>query len=127
MILPFTKETIEQHLEEEKINTSSTIFVRSNIDTDQTSMPGSTSLLEKIKWPLIGSLAAVTFLIFLGLIIICLLKNNTTSGISVTISNEANSKNDSPVCNNIAVTPSAPPAIQIQRNDPVQEALSVIL
>merc|ERR1712030_246179 len=70
----------------------------------------------------IGSLAAITFLIFLGLIIICLLKNNTKSGVSVTISNEATSKNDSPICNNVAVTPSCPPAIQIQRNDPVQES-----
>ena len=118
----YRMEVIEQHLEEEKINTNSTIFVRSNIETDPTSLPASTSLLEKIKWPLIGSLAAITSLIFLGLIIICLLKNKSNSGVSVTISNAATSKNDSPICNNVAVTPSAPPAIQVQRNVPVQEA-----
>ena len=115
-------EIIEQHFEEEKINANSTVFVRSNIDSNQISLPKSTSLLERIKWPFIGSLAAVTILIFIGLIAICLLKNNTKSGVTVTVSNEATSKNDSPVCNNVAVVPSAPPAIQIQNIAPIQEA-----
>ena len=115
-------EIIEQHLEEEKININSTIFIKSNIYSEPTSLPASTSLLERIKWPLIGSLAAITFLIFLGLIIICLLKNHSNSGVTVTISNAATSKNDSPICNEAVATPSCPTAIQIQGNDPVQEA-----
>ena len=81
-------------------------------------MPNSTPFLDQIKWPVIGSLAAVTFLIFIGLVAVCLLKNNNKSGITVTVSNEANSKNDSPVCNNIAVVPSAPPTMQIQEAPP---------
>ena len=115
-------EIIEQHLEEEKININSTIFVKSNIDSEPTSLPASTSLLERIKWPLIGSLAANTFLIFLGLIVICLLKNHSNSGVSVTISNAATSNNDSPICNESVVAPSCPTAFQIQENAPIQDA-----
>ena len=118
----YRMEIIEQNLEEKKININSTIFVKSNIDSEPISLPASTSLLERIKWPLIGSLAAITFLIFLGLIVICLLKNHSNSGVSVTITNAATSNNDSPICNESVVTPSCPTAIQIQGNDPVQEA-----
>ena len=67
----------------------------------------------------------VTFLIFIGLVAVCLLKNNNKSGVTVTVSNEANSRNDSPICNNIAAVPSAPPDMQIQAAPPamlIQEA-----
>jgi hypothetical protein len=76
----YRMEIIEHHLEEKKININSTIFVKSNIDSEQNSLPATTSLLERIKWPLIGSLAAIAFLIFFGLLIICLLKNISDSG-----------------------------------------------
>ena len=99
-------EIIEQHFEEEKINTNSTVFVRSNIDSDPSSMPKSTPFLDQIKWPVIG------------LVAVCLLKNNNKSGVTVTVSNEANSRNDSPICNNIAAVPSAPTTMQIQEAPP---------
>ena len=54
----------------------------------------------------------------IGLIAVCLLKNNSKSGINVTVSNEANSRNDSPICNNIAAVPSAPSTMQIQEAPP---------
>ena len=111
-------EIIEQHFEEEKINTNSTVFVRSDIDSKPSSKTESTPFLDQIKWPVIGSLAAVTFLIFIGLVAVCLLKNNNKSGVTVTVSNEANSRNDSPICNNIAAVPSAPPTMQIQEAPP---------
>jgi len=108
----YRMEIIEQHFEEEKININSTVFVRSKIYSDSSAMSKSTPFLDQIKWPVIGLLAAVTFLIFIGLIAMCLLKNNSKSGINVNVSNEANSRNDSPICNNIAAVPSAPSTIQ---------------
>ena len=101
-------EIIEQHFEEEKINVNSTVFVKSEIDTDFSSKQNSTPFLDRIKWPVIGSLAAVTFLIFIGLIAVCLLKNNSKSGINVNVTNEANSGNGCPTSNNMATAPSAP-------------------
>ena len=59
-------EVIEEHFKEEKININSTTFVKSNLDTE---IPPSvaTPFLEKIKLPLIISLAAVA-----GIVFICL-------------------------------------------------------
>ena len=101
-------EIIEQHFEEEKINVNSTVFVKSEIDTDFSAMQNSTPFLDQIKWPVIGSLAAVTFLIFIGLIAMYHFKDNSKSGINFNISNEANSGNDSPISTNIATALSAP-------------------
>ena len=103
-------EIIEQHIEEEKINVNSTVFVKSEIDTDFPSKQNSITFLDQIKWPVIGSLAAVTFLIFIGLIAVCLLKNNSKSGVNVNITNEANSGNGCPISNIIETAPSAPSA-----------------
>ena len=57
-VLQKRMEVIEEHFEEEKININSTTFIKSNLDTE---IPPSvaTPLLEKIKLPLIISLAAV--------------------------------------------------------------------
>ena len=115
-------EIIEENFEEKKININSTVFVRSNIESEPAYTSPTTPLLERIKWPLIGSLAAVAVMIFLGLIFICMLKNHSNSGAQITITNAATSNNDSPICNEAVVTPSCPTAIQIQENDPVQEA-----
>ena len=108
-------EVIEQHLEEEKIDVNSTVFVRSNIEFAETNLPASTSFLERMKWPIIGSLAAIASLIFIGLLYICQLKNPNSGGVQVEINNAASSNNESPSCSrevanqiNIPILPSAP-------------------
>ena len=106
----YRMEIIEQHFEEEKINVNSTVFVRSEIDTDLPAKQNSTPFLDQIKWPIIGALASVTFLIFIGLVAVCLLKNNSKSGINVNVTNEANSGNGCPISNSIETAPSAPSA-----------------
>ena len=113
-------EIIEQHLEEEKINFNSTVFVRSNIETIQTYKPVNTPLLERIKWPLIGSLSAIAFIILLGIICTCLLKTKSTGGVNLTVTNTATSNNDSPMCNSSLVAPSCPSAFQILENAPAE-------
>jgi len=70
----------------------------------------TTPLLEKIKLPLIISLAAVAGIIVMCLFGVCLMKSNTTlqpaTGNTININNESTSKNESPV--SIMVTPSCP-------------------
>ena len=111
----YRMEVIEQHLEEEKIDVNSTVFIRSNIEFAGKNLPASTSFLERMKWPIIGSLAAIASLIFIGLIYICQLKNPKSGGVSVEIHNAASSNNESPSCSrdvanqiNIPILPSAP-------------------
>ena len=113
-------EIIEQHLEEEKINFNSTVFIRSNIETVQTYKPVNTPLLERIKWPLIGSLSAIAFIILLGIICTCLLKTKSTGSVNLTVTNTATSNNDSPMCNSSLVAPSCPSAFQILENAPAE-------
>ena len=125
----YRMEVIEQHLEEEKIDVNSTVFIRSNIKQEENAPPTSTSFLEKMKWPLIGTLAAIASLIFIGLVFICQLKNPSSSGVSVEINNAATSNNESPICTsevsnqyNQYYTPSLPSAPQFQEEAPVQDA-----
>ena len=94
----YRMEVLEQHLEEEKIDVNSTVFIRSNIEFEEKILPASTSFLEKMKWPIIGSLAAITLLTSMGLIYVCQLKNPTKGGVTVEINNAANSNNESPSC-----------------------------
>ena len=95
-------EVIEEHFEEKKININSTEFVKSNLIAEIPSTL-ATPLFEKIKWPLIISLAAVTGIIFLSLIGTCLVKRNKSpaAGNSIIINNKSSST---------VVTPSCPPA-----------------
>ena len=108
-ILKHRMEVIEEHFEERKININSTKFIKSNIFAE---IPPTfaTPLLEKIKWPLIISLAAVTGIIVLCLIGICLMKKNLTNspaaGNNIIINNKSTSHNVSPV--STIVTPSCP-------------------
>ena len=90
-------------------------------------LPASTSLLERFKWPLIGSLAAIALIVILTSAF-CLLKNHSNSGVSVNINNAAYSSHDSPVCTeaivnqaNPIIIPSCPAAIEIQDDAPVQD------
>ena len=64
----YRMEVLEQHLEEEKINVNSTVFIRSNIELEEKILPASTTFLEKMKWPIIGSLVAIASLISMGLL-----------------------------------------------------------
>ena len=119
---------MEQKFEEAKININSTVFVKSKINSETSILPASTSLLERFKWPLIGSLAAIALIIILTSAI-CLLKNHSNSGVSVNINNAATSSNDSPVCTeavvnqaNPVIIPSCPAAVEIQDDAPVQDA-----
>ena len=72
-----------------------------------------------LKWPLIGTGAAIILVIILISAFI-LIKNHSSSGVSVTIQNAATSSNDSPVCTEANVTqadpiilPSCPEAAEI--------------
>ena len=70
----YRMEVLEQHFEEEKIDINSTVFIRSNIEAEEKSLSNSSPFLERMKWPIIGSLAAIASMIFLGLLGICQLK-----------------------------------------------------
>ena len=107
---------IEQHLEEEKINLNTTVFVRSNIGTTLISKPLNTPILERIKWPLIGTLSAIAGIILLGLICICLLKTKSNGGVNLTVTNTATSNND----NSSSVAPSYPSAFKILEKAPAE-------
>jgi hypothetical protein len=97
-------EVIEEHFEERKININSTEFVKSNLIAEIFTTL-ATPLFETIKWPLIISLAAVTGIIFLSLIVTCVVKKSTTNSPAasnnITITNKSSST---------VVTPSCPPA-----------------
>ena len=108
-ILKHRMEVIEEHFEEEKVNINSTTFIKSNIDAE---FPPTvvTPLLEKIKLPLIISLAAIAGLVFICLIGVCMMKSHATlqpaTGNTITINNKSTSNNESPV--STMVTPSCP-------------------
>ena len=109
-ILKHRMEVIEEHFEERKININSTQFIKSNIYAEIP--PASTTpLLERIKWPLIISLAVVAGIILMCLIGICMMKRNTltspAAGNTINITNKSSSHNESPV--STLVTPSCPP------------------
>ena len=119
---------MEQKFEEAKININSTAFIKSEINSETSILPAPTSLWEKFKWPLIGSLAAIALIIILTSAI-CLLKNHSNSGVSVNINNAASSTNNSPTCNeaivyqeNPVIIPSCPAAIETQDAAPLQDA-----
>ena len=91
-------EVLEQHLEEEKIAVNSTIFIRSNIESEEKAISSTSTFLEKMKWPIIGSLVAIISLIFIGLMYIFQLKKTSRDGVTVEINNAANANNESPSC-----------------------------
>ena len=91
-------EVLEQHFEEEKIDINSTVFVRSNIEIDENITAPSSTFLETMKWPIIGSLGAILSLIVLGLLYICQLSKSNKEGVKVEINNAANANNESPSC-----------------------------
>ena len=108
-ILKHRMEVIEEHFEEEKVNINSTTFIKSNIDAE---VPPTvvTPLLEKIKLPLIISLAVIVGLVFMCLIGVCMMKSHApiqpATGNTITINNKSTSNNESPV--STMVTPSCP-------------------
>merc|ERR1712105_81065 len=91
-------EVLEQHFEEEKIAINSTVFVRSNIEIDENLTAPSSTFLETMKWPIIGSLGAILSLIVLGLFYICQLSKSNKEGVKVEINNAANANNESSSC-----------------------------
>ena len=109
---------VEQKMEEEKININKTIFVKSEILSDTHITPSAPSLINMLKWPLIGTGAAVILVILLTSAVL-LIKNWSSSGVSVSITNAATSSSESPVCTeavinqaNPIILPSAPAEIQ---------------
>ena len=112
---------VEEKLEEEKININKTVFVKSEILSEPT-------LIDMLKWPLIGTGAAIILIIILISAFI-LIKNHSSGGVSVTISNAATSSNESPVCTeaivnqaNPIILPSCPAAAEIQDEVQFQDA-----
>ena len=102
-ILKHRLEVIEEHYEEKKININSTKFVKSNLFAE-IAPTMVTPLLEKVKWPLIISLAAVTGIICLSLIGTCLVKKNINakvdSGLQCIRSDRYDLKSDLQLYNN---------------------------
>ena len=114
----YRMQIVEQKMEEEKININKIIFVKSEILSDTHITPSAPSLINMLKWPLIGTGAAVILVILLTSAVI-LIKNRSSSGVSVTITNAATSSSESPVCPeaninqaNPIILPSAPAEIQ---------------
>jgi len=77
----YRMEVLEQHFEEDKLNINSTVFIRSDIGAEEKSLSNSSPFLKRMKWPIIGSLAAIASIIFLGLLCICQLKNPSKGGV----------------------------------------------
>ena len=124
----YRMEIVEQKLEEEKININKTVFVKSEVLSETNILPSAPSLLDKLKWPLIGTGAAIVMIIILTSAII-LLKNHSSSGVSVNITNAATSSNESPVCTeafvnqaNPIIIPSCPAAAENQDDVHFQDA-----
>ena len=100
---------IETKFEEEKININKTKFIRLDTDEKPIIQHEPTSLLENIRWPLIGtgaSLAAIILITCIALVI----KKQSSSELSVKIENNSN---PSVQINNLAqqsgiINPSAP-------------------
>ena len=89
---------LEQHFEEEKVAINSTVFIRSNIEIEENRATPYPTFLETMKWPIIGSLGAILFLIILGLGYISQLSKANKEGVKVEINNAANANNESPSC-----------------------------
>merc|ERR1712074_84530 len=89
---------LEQHFEEEKVAINSTVFIRSNIEIEENLTTPSSTFLETMKWPIIGSLGAILSLIVLGLIYISRLSKSNKEGVKVEINNAANANNESSSC-----------------------------
>ena len=110
-VLRHRMEVIEEHFEEKKININSTTFIKSDLEAE---LPPTvaTPFMEKIKLPLIISLAAVAGFIFMCLIRVCLMKSHRPAqpgtGNTITINAGSNAHNESPV--STMVTPSCPEA-----------------
>ena len=74
---------VEQHFEEEKIATNSTVFIRSKIEKDEKLPSPNSTFLESMKWPLIGSLSAILLLILMGLGYISQLSRSSKEGVKL--------------------------------------------
>ena len=131
----YRMQIVEQKMEEEKININKTIFVKSEILSETHITPSAPSLINMLKWPLIGTGAAVILAIILISAFI-LIKNRSSSGVTVTITNAATSLSESPVCTdaninqaNPVILPSAPAEIQeeeLQFQDAPQDYYSTV-
>ena len=115
----YRMQIVEQKMEEEKININKTIFVKSEILSETHITPSAPSLINMLKWPLIGTGAAVILVILLTSAVL-LIKNRSSSGVSVTITNAATSSSESPVCTG-AVTNQANPIILPSAPEEIQE------
>ena len=94
----------EQHFEEEKIDTNSTIFISSNIELEETTSSSNSSIWGNMKWPIIGSLSAILFLIILGIGFVSQLSKVSKEGVRVEINNAANANNESSPCTEVAAS-----------------------
>ena len=111
---------VEEKLEEEMVNINKTVFIRSEISSEPHFTPTTSTLLALLKWPLIGTGAAI-ILIIIFISAIKLIKNHSNSGVSVTIQNSATSSNNSPTCTEATafqaepiILPSCPAAAEVQ-------------
>ena len=113
-------QVIEEKLEEEKVSINKTVFIRSEISSEPHFTSTTSTLLDLLKWPLIGTGSAIILLIIL-VTGIKLIRSHSNSGVSVTIQNSATSSNESPICTEATtfqsepvVLPSCPDAENIQ-------------
>ena len=116
----YRMQIIEEKLEEEMVNINKTVFIKSEILSEPHFTPTAPTLLDLLKWPLIGTGAAIILIIIL-ITGIKLIKNHSNSGVSVTIQNSATSSNNSPTCTEATafqaepiILPSCPAAAEVQ-------------
>ena len=107
----YRMQIVEQNFEKEKIEKNSTKFVKSG-DQVITIKPQPKSLLETIKWPLIGGGASLISIILLTCAT-TLIRRNSTSEVSVKIENSSTNNPEIQVNHSAqiynSVSPSAPP------------------
>ena len=79
------------------VNINNAVLIRSEISSEPHFTPTTSTLLDLLKWPLIGTGALIILLIIL-VTGIKLIRNHSNSGVSVTIQNSATLSNNSPIC-----------------------------
>ena len=102
------------------VNINKTVFIKSEVLSEPHLTPTAPTLIDLLKWPLIGTGAAIILIIIL-ISAIKLIKNHSNSGVSVTIQNSATSSNNSPTCTEATafqaepvILPSCPAAADVQ-------------
>ena len=101
-------------------NINKTVFIKSEILSEPHFTPTAPTLLDLLKWSLIGRGAAILMIIIL-ISAIKLIKNHSNSGVPVTIQNSAMSSNNSPTCTEATafqaepnILPACPVAADVQ-------------